>query len=144
MKYWYVFVCSSSWPNLSCQSLLPRVTVHTYACPFCDFLCDTATLSHLAFRAEYAVRTSGPFRRKQYTLTDLLSLCEGFLQGVLDEENASHLYHYADSLAMPIFEHRCLTFILRNWRGIVRWERVKLLCNKCNGLSCTARDIDSV
>lgn len=64
--------------------------------------------------------TSVTFRRKQYTLTDLLSLCEGFLQGVLDEENASHLYHYADSLAMPTFEHRCLTFILRNWRKVVR------------------------
>eukprot|EP00752_Nemacystus_decipiens_P012142 g10764.t1 len=58
----------------------------------------------------------------QYTLTDLLSLCEGFLQGVLDEENASHLYHYADSLAMPTFEHRCLTFILRNWHKVVRTE----------------------
>ncbi|CAM9662216.1 unnamed protein product [Scytosiphon promiscuus] len=56
----------------------------------------------------------------QYTLTDLLSLCEGFLQGVLDEENVSHLYHYADALAMPTFEHCCLTFILRNWRNIVR------------------------
>lgn len=64
--------------------------------------------------------SSVTLRRKQYTLTDLLSLCEGFLQGVLDEENASHLYHYADSLAMPTFEHRCLTFILRNWRKVVR------------------------
>ncbi|CAM9619256.1 unnamed protein product [Ectocarpus sp. 6 AP-2014] len=58
----------------------------------------------------------------QYTLTDLLSLCEGFLQGVLDDENASHLYHYADALGMPTFEHRCLTFILRNWRKVVRTE----------------------
>lgn len=58
--------------------------------------------------------------RKQYTLTDLLSLCEGFLQGVLDEENVSHLYHYADALAMPTFEHCCLTFILRNWQNVVR------------------------
>lgn len=63
---------------------------------------------------------AGAFCRKQYNLTDLLSLCEGFLQGVLDEENASHLYHYADSLAMPTFEHRCLTFILRNWRKVIR------------------------
>ncbi|CAN0134398.1 unnamed protein product [Ectocarpus fasciculatus] len=58
----------------------------------------------------------------QYTLTDLLSLCEGFLQGVLDDENASHLYHYADALGMPTFEHRCLTFILRNWRKVIRTE----------------------
>ncbi|CAM9175151.1 unnamed protein product [Hapterophycus canaliculatus] len=56
----------------------------------------------------------------QYTLTDLLSLCEGFLQGVLDEENVSHLYHYADALAMPTFEHCCLTFAIRNWRKVVR------------------------
>ncbi|CAM9503597.1 unnamed protein product, partial [Laminaria digitata] len=56
----------------------------------------------------------------QYTLTDLVSLCEGFLQGVMDEENACNLYHYADALGMPTFEHRVLTFILRNWSKVVR------------------------
>ncbi|CAN0060020.1 unnamed protein product [Ascophyllum nodosum] len=58
----------------------------------------------------------------QYTLQDLSALCEGFLQGALDEENAAHLYHYADALGMPIFEHRVLTFILRNWNRVTRTE----------------------
>lgn len=61
-----------------------------------------------------------PLPCNQYTLNDLVSLCEGFLQGVLDEENAAHLYHYADALGMPTFEHRVLTFILRNWGKVAR------------------------
>ena len=44
------------------------------------------------------------------------------MQGVMDEENACNLYHYADALGMPTFEHRVLTFILRNWHKVVRWE----------------------
>lgn len=56
----------------------------------------------------------------QYTLGELVCLCEGFLQGVLDEDNVCHLYHYADALGMPTFEHRVLTFILRNWGRVTR------------------------
>lgn len=64
----------------------------------------------------------------QYTLTDLVSLCEGFLQGVLDEENACHLYHYADALGMPTFEHRVLTFMIRNWWKISRYSVKAHMC----------------
>lgn len=56
----------------------------------------------------------------QYTLVDLVSLCEGFLQERLDTDNAVNLYHYADALGMQTFEHRVLTFILRHWRKISR------------------------
>ncbi|CAM9780979.1 unnamed protein product [Discosporangium mesarthrocarpum] len=58
----------------------------------------------------------------QYTLDGLVSLCEGFLQGVLDEDNAPTLYHYADALGMPTFEHRVLTIILRHWKRVTRSE----------------------
>lgn len=56
----------------------------------------------------------------QYTLTDLVSLCEGFLQEVFDTENAAHLYHYADALGMRTFEHRVLSFIMRHWTRVSR------------------------
>ncbi|CAM9110575.1 unnamed protein product [Choristocarpus tenellus] len=58
----------------------------------------------------------------QYTLDGLTSLCEGFLQGVIDEDNAATLYHYADALGMTTFEHRVLTFILQRWRNVTRSE----------------------
>lgn len=58
----------------------------------------------------------------QYTLNDLVSLCEGFLQGVLDIENAAHMYHYADALGMHTFEHRVLTFVIQNWAKICRYH----------------------